>query len=293
MQLNQFKQYLTSKLQEKYPSTEIESFFYLLIEETLGLKRIDIALQPAISIPDNVLSFLKSAVDRLEKQEPIQYIIGSTHFYDLIFKVSPNTLIPRPETEELVTWILETVSAKNEQQKNLQILDIGTGSGCIAVSLAKNLPNATIYALDVSQEALKIANQNAKDNQTNIHCIEADILNTQNLQSLFKGLTFDIIVSNPPYVRNLEKKEMQPNVLENEPHLALFVNDNEPLIFYKKIAQLAKQQLKEEGLLFFEINQYLGPQMLNLLQETGFENNLLKKDIFKNDRMTKSTVKSL
>jgi release factor glutamine methyltransferase len=197
----------------------------------------------------------------------------------LDFEVNENVLIPRPETEELVDWILSN-NRIIETSNPLKILDIGTGSGCIAISLAKNLPNAQVYAIDVSEQALATAEKNAKRNNVNVIFIQKDILATEDL-----GQQFDIIVSNPPYVRNLEKEEIKKNVLNNEPHLALFVQDNDALIFYTKIANLAQKNLSDNGQLYFEINQYLGKEMIALLQNLNFKNIELRKDIYGNDRM--------
>lgn len=214
---------------------------------------------------------------------PIQYLLGKTSFYGLDFEVNENVLIPRPETEELVDWILESQKSKAESRK-LKILDIGTGSGCIAVSLAKNLSDAKVFAIDVSEKALATAKKNAEINAVEITFISQNILETQDL-----GQKFDIIVSNPPYVRHLEKEEIKKNVLDNEPHLALFVEDNDALIFYRKIAELAQKNLSSSGQLYFEINQYLGKEMIELLETMNFKNVELRKDIYGNDRMTRST----
>jgi release factor glutamine methyltransferase len=230
--------------------------------------------------------FLKSEIlnwnailEKLKIQIPIQYIIGTTHFYGLEFIVDENVLIPRPETEELVDWIVK-LNSKLSKKKNLKILDIGTGSGCIAVSLAKNIPNSEVFAIDVSEKALAIAKKNAILNKVPVTFLHKNILETKDLNQ-----KFDIIVSNPPYVRNLEKAEIKPNVLDNEPHLALFVPDNDPLIFYKKIAELAAANLNPNGQLFFEINQYLGKETQELLEYIGLKNIELRKDIYGNDRM--------
>lgn len=190
-------------------------------------------------------------------------------------------LVPRPETEELVDWIID----ENRDKPHLQILDIGTGSGCIAISLAKNLKETQVTAIDVSVKALEIASQNALYNKAEINFIQADILKTENLMPNLSLSPFDIIVSNPPYVRHLEKTSISRNVLDFEPHLALFVEDNDALLFYRKIAQLALQNLKPNGKLYFEINQYLGQEMVNLLASLGFVAITLKKDIYGNDRM--------
>ena len=281
MQLKQYRSYFSEELKSVFPQTEVDSFFFLLIEEYLDLKRIDLILQPNIEIPSDVKELLDKALERLKKEEPIQYILGKTEFYGLPFKVNENTLIPRPETEELVEWILEEINVNDK----LNILDIGTGTGCIPISLKKNLPNSNISAIDVSEEALEIAKQNAKLNEVEISFINVDILKTKRLNGMF-----DIIVSNPPYVRELEKVEIKNNVLKNEPHLALFVKDDNPLLFYKKIADLAKNNLTKNGLLFFEINQYLGSETVDMLKNKGFTQIELQKDMFGNDRMIKASL---
>ncbi len=298
MLLIEFKKLFTNKLSSTYPKTEIDTFFFLLIEEQLGLQRIDTVLRPDFLIPEKELQFLNDALHRLQKEEPIQYILGKTEFYGLPFTVNKNTLIPRPETEELVAWILEETEArkmKSEKckiQNEISILDIGTGTGCIPIALAKNIKNAAISAIDISYKALEIAKKNAILNNVRVNFFEADILKIKDLnkvqnQSEHEEIQYDILVSNPPYVRELEKVEIKNNVLQNEPHLALFVEDKKPLVFYEKIADLAKIHLKENGLLFFEINQYLGKETIDLLAEKGFKNIELKKDIFGNDRMVK------
>ncbi|VAW21762.1 Peptide chain release factor N(5)-glutamine methyltransferase [hydrothermal vent metagenome] len=281
MKILLFKKYFFSELSNNYPKTEIQSFFNILIEHQLNLTRVEIALNPAIEITKTHLDFLQGALSSLKKSVPIQYIIGETAFYGLPFKVSKNVLIPRPETEELVNWVLN--DTKNI--KNINILDIGTGSGCIAISIAKNAPNAKIFALDISSKALEIAKENAKLNGVRIQFIEANILDFPKSNE-----KFDIIISNPPYVRELEKKQMQKNVLENEPHIALFVRDENPLLFYDKIADFALTNLKQNGSIYFEINQYLGKETVTLLKSKGFQNIKLKKDIFDVNRMLKATI---
>jgi len=286
MTLKEFKIIFSNELADVYPKTEINTFFFLLIEEKLNLQRVDTVLQPNFTILDDQLLELKNITKRLLKEEPIQYILGNTEFLGLPFQVNEHTLIPRPETEELVDWILNEVKKLQAvSNKKIKILDIGTGTGCIPISLAKNLKNVEISAIDVSKEALKIANHNALLNSVNINFLEVDILKVDELPQ-----QFDIIVSNPPYVRELEKTEIKNNVLQNEPHLALFVDDENPLIFYKKITDLAKQYLTTNGLLFFEINQYLGKETLEMIRLKGFQNTVLKKDLFNNDRMIKATL---
>lgn len=281
MLVQQFKKYFISELSNSYPETEIQSFFNILIEFKLNLSRVELALQPMIEFNVTDLDFFQKALKGLKKQLPIQHIIGETEFYGLLFRVNKNVLIPRPETEELVNWIIE----EHKRSSTLKILDIGTGSGCIAISLAKNLINAEVFALDVSSEALITSKLNAEINNVAIQFIEADILTLSKLPN-----TFDIIVSNPPYVRELEKEQMQQNVLANEPHLALFVKDENPLLFYNAIADFAKNHLIKNGNLYFEINQYLGKQTIKLLQSKSFKNIQLKKDIFGADRMIKATL---
>ena len=287
MILKEFKLFFSEALSAIYPKTEIESFFFILMEEILELQRIDTVLKPHFLITEEKIIDLKNILKRLLKEEPIQYILGNTEFYGLPFLVNKNTLIPRSETEELVAWVLaETNLLVTNKQKEISILDIGTGTGCIPISLAKKLSAVHISAIDISLEALTIAKQNALLNNVTINFIAADILKTKVLTQ-----QYDIIVSNPPYVRELEKVEIKNNVLENEPHLALFVANDNPLIFYSKIADLAKQHLSKTGILFFEINQYLGKETLMMLQEKGFKNIQLKKDFLGNDRMIKCDLR--
>jgi release factor glutamine methyltransferase len=278
------KEYRTHFIQELstiYDAGEAESFFYLILEEKQKLKRIDLALNPDLTITNNEIKLWNSILVELKKEIPIQYLLGKTSFYGLEFGVNENVLIPRPETEELVEWIIDSWKSEVRCQ-NLRILDIGTGSGCIAISLAKNIPNAPVFAVDVSEKALAIAQKNAQSNEVNVTFIHKNILETEDLDE-----QFDIIVSNPPYVRELEKVEIKKNVLDNEPHLALFVEDNDALVFYRKIAELAQKNLAPNGQLFFEINQYLGKEMVELLEKMNFKNVELRKDIYGNDRMMK------
>ena len=247
-------------------------------DEVFQMKRIDLALQPNSTFTEKQIEVWNAILTKLQQEIPIQYILGKTHFYGLDFEVDENVLIPRQETEELVEWII--INQQINKPTNLQILDIGTGSGCIAISLAKNLPAAKVSAIDVSENALQVARKNADLNQVDVTFIHQNILETEDLQA-----PFNVIVSNPPYVRNLEKAEIKKNVLANEPHLALFVDDHDALIFYRKIAELAQKNLKENGQLYFEINQYLGKEMVDLLQKMGFVEVALRKDIYGNDRM--------
>ena len=274
-----------AEIQSFYSIKEIESFNYLLLEHRLDLKRVDIALDPNKILSKEEELYFLNALAQLKKEIPIQYVIGETEFFGNPFYVNKDVLIPRPETEELVQWVLETNPKDQrlktkEQIPNSKILDIGTGSGCIAISLAKNLPDAKVWALDVSQKALEVAKKNTELNGVKIKFLHVDILKTHEFP-----VKFDVIVSNPPYVRELEKEGIKNNVLLNEPHLALFVNDESPLLFYDKIADIAKNYLTDNGRLYFEINQYLGDEIVSLLTNKGFQKIELRKDIFGNDRM--------
>ncbi|RLJ64298.1 release factor glutamine methyltransferase [Lacinutrix venerupis] len=271
-----------------YGKEEVSSFFFLCTEAFYNISRLDIALNRNISITKEEQQPIFDALEALKKEQPIQYILGETEFFGLPFKVNENTLIPRPETEELVQLIID--SKKNKASTQLSILDIGTGSGCIAIALAKNLNNAQLYALDVSEKAIEKAKENATLNNVDINFLEGSILKDDDCDTLFKNLEFNIIVSNPPYVRNLEKVEIQNNVLNNEPHLALFVEDNDPLIFYRAITKFAKNKLKQNGQLFFEINEYLGEETKDLVESFGFKNVEILKDIFNKNRMLKANI---
>lgn len=275
MTLKQLKSNFTATLSENYPLEEVTTFFNWLAEAYLGYSRFDISSNGALEVTSNIETKFLDAMKRLQNYEPIQYIIGDTEFFGLPFKVTPATLIPRPETEELVQWILSDF-----ENVAPSILDIGTGSGCIAISLAKNLENAAVSAVDISEEALHIAKQNALDNEVSVNFYQADILALNTLPH-----TYDCIVSNPPYVRTLEKEFMQPNVLKHEPESALFVSNDNPLVFYTKIARLAKEHLSVNGTLYFEINEYLGKEMQDMLKAEGFAEIELRKDIFGKDRM--------
>lgn len=279
MKIKEYKINFIKSLLPFYDEMEAESFFYILLENKRQLRRIDLALDADIEFSEDEISIWTIILEKLKIQIPIQYILGTTHFYGLEFMVDENVLIPRPETEELVDWIVK-LNSKISKKKNLRILDIGTGSGCIAISLAKNIPNSEVFAIDVSEMALAVAEKNALLNTVCVTFLHKNILETTSLDQ-----KFDIIVSNPPYVRNLEKAEIKPNVLDNEPHLALFVADDDALIFYKKIAELAAANLNPNGQLFFEINQYLGKETLDLLESLGLKNRELRKDIYGNDRM--------
>lgn len=256
----------------------------MLTEAYFKINRLSLAVQPDLIISKEEEQDLFEALSKLKLQKPIQHILGETEFYGLPLKVNEHVLIPRPETEELVSWILKDV--KLLKAPGPKILDIGTGSGCISISLAKKIRQAVVTAMDISRDAIKIARENAKLNGVEVEFIQADVLSLDQLPG-----QYDIIVSNPPYVRESEKSGIKANVLENEPHLALFVKDEAPLVFYKKIAKLAVDNLRPGGSLYFEINQYLGDQTKTLLENMGFAPVLLRKDMYGNDRMIKAIKK--
>ena len=278
MTLNEYKIHFKNQLISIYDEGECMAMFSIVMEEVLGYQRIDVALKGNEIIAEEHLLRLENVIEQLKNEYPIQYIFEKGYFYGYEFKVSPSTLIPRRETEELVEWVLQTM---NEQPNKMwRVLDIGTGTGCIPITIKKEFNLAEVAAIDVSKEALQIAKENAKVLDADVHFIEKNILETTELEN------YDIIISNPPYVRNLEKVEIKKNVLAFEPHLALFVEDNDPLIFYRKIAELANQFLNEKGFLFFEINQYLGKDMIEMTK-TYFTEVALKQDAMQNDRMMK------
>ena len=284
MTTGKFRNHFINLLEDLYPIEELKSFFYLLAEKYLNLSRINIALQLNNELTPEEQSSFYQAVDRLRNHEPIQYILGETEFFGMPIIVNKQVLIPRPETEELVSWIIDDVD-----KKETTILDIGTGSGCIAISLAKKLNNAVVSAIDISNKAIEVAKKNALINNVNLEFSRVDVLNFEDklvLQDKWKS-KFDIIVSNPPYVRMQEKKLMQLNVIDHEPDIALFVEDDDPLLFYRRISELSRQYLKHNGTLYLEINEYLGVEMEKMLNEAGFKHVDLKKDMFGKNRMIK------
>lgn len=282
--IKKYRQYFINSLEDLYSIEELQSIFYLLAEKLLHLSRIDIALQLDDTLTSDEEINFNQAIDRLKIYEPVQYILGETEFFGYPFLVNKQVLIPRPETEELVSWIIEDVD-----KKETTILDIGTGSGCIAISLAKKLNNAVVSAIDISNKAIEVAKKNALINNVNVEYSSVDVLNFEDklvLQDKWIS-KFDIIVSNPPYVRMQEKKLMQLNVIDHEPDIALFVEDDDPLLFYRRISELSRQYLKHNGTLYLEINEYLGVEMEKMLNEAGFKHVELKKDIFGKNRMIK------
>ena len=270
MTLADFKNKMKSTLSSIYESDELNSIFYLISEEFLQIPRSKILLANEIELDSNKEILFLDALDRLTRNEPAQYVIGKTTFMDLEFKVNSNVLIPRPETEELVRLMLK------EDLDGKEILDIGTGSGCIAISLAKNLPNAKVTALEISEEAIDVAKENAKFNNVEIEFINADIFNYKSEKK------YDVIVSNPPYVTESEKLLMKRNVLKYEPELALFVDNDNPLKYYVQIIEYYK--LSKSGKLFFEINSNFMQQIKNLLNNYEYRIMNFKLDINNNYR---------
>lgn len=281
MLLQEFKKDFLSLLTPIYGNEESQQFFYLLSETYLHFSKIDIALNFEYELTSEQQQKFTDALKRLQQQEPIQHIIGSAYFYGNTFKVTPDTLIPRPETEELIEWILT-----DHTNTTGKILDIGTGSGCIAISLADRLPKATVSAIDFSKKALTVAEKNAFRIETTVNFIEQDIL----IQDKFED-DFDIIVSNPPYVRELEKVAMNTNVLDFEPDSALFVSDSDPLLFYRKIALLIANSYstsKKQRFLYYEINEYLAEETVEMLEALNFHSIEVKNDFRGKPRMLKA-----
>ncbi|MEA5061736.1 MAG: peptide chain release factor N(5)-glutamine methyltransferase, partial [Petrimonas sp.] len=242
--MQKVKNFIKNELKGLFSPDEINSLTRLILEKEFSIPLADVLTCKFNNLSDAEMQRLSEIVGKLKNSEPIQYILGKTDFFGLTFYLDDSVLIPRPETEELVQWIVDSV--KNEP---LKILDIGTGSGCIAVTLAKKLPFAEVHAWDISRDALEVARKNADKNGVHLSLAEKDIL-----QESVSDETFDIVVSNPPYVTEFEKGEMQENVLNFEPHLAMFVSDQNALVFYEKIADFALKNLNKGGKLFFEIN---------------------------------------
>jgi release factor glutamine methyltransferase len=260
-----------------YSENEIRNLVFFSFEYLLDFKRTDMMLKKDEIVENDTVPRLESILHSLKQHKPIQYILGKTEFYGLPFLVNENVLIPRQETEELVRWIID----ENKNEKSL-ILDIGTGSGCIAISLKKYLSSADVSAIDISSKALELANENALLNNIIVNFLEADILCDTNNAAL---TTYDIIVSNPPYIRESEKLLMKENVLNYEPHLALFVKDDDALLYYKAIADFALKNLKSSGKLYLEINEAYGPEITKMIADKGFLKIEIKKDISGKDRM--------
>lgn len=266
---------ITLQLVPQYSDSEARSIAILLMCNITGLSYTELLIHTP-SLNEEQEEELRKKIERVKKNEPLQYVLGETTFYGRRFKCDQRALIPRPETEELTDWIINDVS----NDGNIRILDIGCGSGCIAITLAKELKHSTVTALDISEEAISLTEENCKINNCQVECINDDIFN-------FSDAQYDIIVSNPPYICDNEAADIESNVIDYEPHLALFVPDNSPLKFYEKITEYAARNLRSRGKLYFEINRKYGKEMQLLLEKFGFINIELRKDISNNDRMIK------
>ncbi len=273
--------YSTDQLSGKYPVEEIHSMVYLMLEELLSISRSELLINWHQSLDASLTGKIKDIVSDLKKEKPIQYILGSSDFYGCKIRVTPGVLIPRPETEELVHWVIEETAGEK-----VSIMDIGTGSGCIAIALAKNLESAILFATDRCKLSLATAKRNARLNKQNISFIQHDLILSHRPDNL---PMVDIIVSNPPYILDSEKREMRQNVLAYEPHEALFVPDNDPLIFYRAILTIARTKLIPGiGLIYFEINERMGNAMTDLLKQYHFKNIELKRDLNGKERMIRA-----
>lgn len=281
--LSELKVVYLESLISLYARDEALQILNILINHYFGLSRTDQALDPEYKLTESEMLSLHFAVKKLKDNIPLQYVIGEADFLDMKLKVNGNVLIPRPETEELVNLIID-----NEKDKKIRLLDIGSGSGCIAIALSKKLVDSDVYAMDISDGALEVAEINAIKNNASVQFVKDDILNSKHK---FEN-KFDIIVSNPPYVRNSEKQKMKPNVLDNEPHIALFVNDDDPLKYYRAILEFSKVNLKKGGRLYFEINEAFGKELIELVSDYFFKDVLLHQDINGRDRILTAEKKS-
>lgn len=276
-------QQLSSDLSAIYESREAANIADWVIEHFTGLPRVDRIVYKDKELSPEQQNQLQKATQELLKHKPVQYVLGEAWFAGMKFYVNENVLIPRPETDELVEWIITDFSS---HQKTIQLLDIGSGSGCIPISLQKNLPRAAVTSLDISEGALEVARQNARTLKADVDFKLIDFLNEDNWNNL--GM-FDVIVSNPPYIKDSESATMHNNVLSFEPHLALFVDDNDALIFYKKIAAFAITHLAKDGKIYVEINEALGTETKALFESYGFTTEL-RKDLQGKDRMIRACV---
>lgn len=276
----------TDKITAIYGKEEASQLIWILTEHFFGVDRMKLARNPELRITESEMLTIHFAVKELSNHKPVQYITGETEFYGCKFLLNKNVLIPRPETEQMVQNIVDLVS---DNQAIKSIIDLGTGSGCIAVSLAKHLPNCQIYACDISSSALELAGSNSQLNGTDVQFLNFNLLDMSDLERL---PVVDMIVSNPPYVTEKEKSLMKPNVLEYEPHLALFVPDEDPLLFYRQIALLAQKKLKPGGYMMLEINEMYGNELLDLFESFRFTETKVLKDFHGKDRFIFS-VKTL
>ena len=258
---------------------EIEEVFFWIIDHYCGISRMDYIVNPDLKLSNDQKENLMNAVSLLKTNMPIQYVLGESEFMSLKFNLNSNVLIPRPETEELVSWVI-----KNDNHYKT-ILDIGTGSGCIAIALAKFIKNSRVTAWDIDEKILSVAEKNASKNKVKV------LFELKDITTIKSNNKFDLIISNPPYICNSEKLGMQNNVLLFEPHLALFVNDKDPLFFYLKIIDFAKSNLNDNGKIFLEINENQSIGVVKLLNNAGFYDIELKKDFRLKNRMIKASFK--
>lgn len=280
--IKSIQQEIISFLQAYYPLSEVETMAFWLLEKLYEVSQTDILINKKVIENEEIIKKKSGYLEKLKQYEPIQYVLGECYFCNRKFGVNPSVLIPRPETEELVNYICKQ-HQNNAPQK---ILDIGTGSGCIAISLALSVPNAMVTAIDISEKALETAQKNAQNLHAKVDFIHTDVLKWQTNE------IWDIIVSNPPYIKEEEKNSMRKNVLDYEPHQALFVENDNPLLFYKAIAQIAKKSLNDDGFLYFEINEVLGQETVAELESMNFINIELIKDFYGKDRFIKAQYKS-
>ena len=280
MLLREIRNIYHLELDSMYTKEEVDSFFSLALEHYLKFDRFILALQPQLVVSKEEEQPLFETLSALKQHIPIQYILGETIFMDIPIKLGRGVLIPRPETEDLVRWILEDIP----QDSDIQCLDVGTGSGAIAIALKRHRPKIGMFALDTSKFAIEITSINAQHQEVELQLLEFDVLGDNTLD-----LYVDMVVSNPPYVLEKERSTMEPNVLDHEPAEALFVPDEEPLRFYKAILKLCENSLKKDGSIYFEINEAMGNEMTELLKEFGYSDIQLKKDIFDKPRMIKGT----
>jgi release factor glutamine methyltransferase len=274
---------LVTELGELYSKEEAINIMRMVFQEKLGLSRVDMALNTKKEIDAKSHKLIFQIAEKLLEGQPVQQLLGSAYFHNIKLRINKHVLIPRPETEELVQWIIDD----NKATEELQVLDVGTGSGCIAIALAISLMNAQVKGIDISQHALELAQINSIANNAYVDLANLDILNDDNWKKL---KTFDIIASNPPYVLEREKADMHINVLNHEPHLALFVPDENPLLYYDKISDMARSRLSKEGKLYFEINAAYGKQVKKMLVQKGYKDVILKKDINDRDRFVRAVL---
>jgi release factor glutamine methyltransferase len=278
--LKELRDRMIRDLSAIFPEKESENLVYYLLDAVAGIERKDISLDPDRPVGEELNDLLQIKLSELKEHKPVQYVTGKAYFYGLGLEVNPSVLIPRPETEELVKWVVDD----HQDDRGLKVLDIGTGSGCIILALGQFLNNPRLTAIDISEDALETASHNAERLGIPVGFRSFDILDEAEWENLG---TFDVVVSNPPYVRESEKLQMQPNVLNYEPPGALFVPDDDPLIFYRAIARIAKSRLIEGGELYLEINENLGEEVIQLLEDEGFTGIFLKKDMQGKDRMVR------